>query len=230
MKKGLILQGGWQEHEPEMIANRFGSFLNKEGWKVEIENSLRCLEDDNHLSSFDLLIFCWTMGEITPEQLSNVRQAVAKGTGLAGCHGGLCDAFRNEPEWHFMTGGQWVAHPGGNQVTYKVEICRESSEILKGIEDFTVCSEQYYLHVDPAVEVLATTRFFNDLENSFYASNKSVDMPVAWTKYWGSGRIFYSSLGHNNQFFDNYPMAEQLIKQGLLWAGKSKEYAEKSEY
>ena len=137
----------------------------------------------------------------------------------------MCDSFRQDTEWQFMTGGQWVSHPGGDGVNYVVNIRRGSSPIIDGIEDFPVCSEQYYLHVDPAIEVLATTRF--PLVNYYHASNKIIDMPVVWTKYWGIGRVFYCSLGHHDDVFDNSPEAAVLMERGMLWASESKEHAEK---
>jgi type 1 glutamine amidotransferase len=124
-----------------------------------------------------------------------------------------------------MTGGQWVSHPGGDGVTYKVNIHHGSSPITEGLQDFEVCTEHYYLHVDPSIEVLASTRF--PLVNYYHAANKPVDMPVAWTKYWGLGRVFYCSLGHHDDVFD-HPTAELLMERGLVWAGEGKEYAEKN--
>ena len=122
-----------------------------------------------------------------------------------------------------MTGGQWVSHPGGDGIEYTVNICHGSSPITEGLSDFEVKSEHYYLHIDPAIEVLATTRF--PLVNYYHASNKPVDMPVAWTKYWGIGRVFYSSLGHHDDVFDKSPSAELLMERGMLWAAGGKEYA-----
>ena len=52
-----------------------------------------------------------------------------------------------------------MSHPGGNGIHYTVNIRKGSSPIVEGLEDFEVDSEHYYLHVDPAIEVLATTRF-----------------------------------------------------------------------
>jgi len=143
---------------------------------------------------------------------------------LAGCHGGLCDACRASTEWQFITGGQWVSHPGGDGITYTVNIRHGSSPIVEGIDDFEVVSEHYYLHIDPSIEVLATTRF--PLVNYYYAANKPVDMPVAWTKYWGLGRVFYCSLGHHDDVFDNAPSASALMERGMLWAADGKAYAQ----
>lgn len=163
------------------------------------------------------------MGEIKNEYVQNVAKAVGAGVGLAGAHGGMCDAFRNNPEWQFMTGGQWVSHPGGDGIDYTVDIRRGSSPIIEGLEDFPVKSEHYYLHIDPAVEVLATTRF--PIVNYYHISNKPVDMPVIWTKYWGNGRVFYNALGHHDDVFDNSPNAAILMERGMLWAAEGRKIA-----
>lgn len=227
MKKALIIQGGWHGHEPEKTSTRFAKMLlETEEWSVQIEDNLACLEDLAWLQEHDLLVMCWTMGEISKLQTQNVSHAVAHGMGLAGAHGGTVDAFRQDTHWQFMTGGQWVAHPGGDQVRYTVEIIPNSSPITAGLESFEVCSEQYYVHVDPAIEVLATTRFPHPDVPYYHISNKSVDIPVAWTKFWGNGRVFYQSLGHHDDVFDQSPSAHQLMKNGLLWAGESKQVAE----
>ena len=222
-KKALIFQGGWDGHEPELVAKRFASLLEKHGYRCTISDIQDCLADLDALKALDLIVPCWTMGEIRPEYSMNVSKAVASGVGLAGCHGGMCDAFRNDVEWQFMTGGQWVAHPGCDGVNYMVNVRRGSSPIVEGIEDFPVCSEQYYLHIDPAVEVLATTRF--PLVPYYHSSNKPVDMPVAWTKFWGNGRVFYCSLGHHDDVFDKSPEAQLLMERGMVWAAEGKAYA-----
>ena len=226
MKKALIFWGGWDGHEPDKVAKRFQKILEKNGYEVEVSDTLECLDDAEKLMELDLLVPCWTGGVLSGERVRNVSMAVSKGVGIAGCHGGMCDSFRDNTEWQFITGGQWVSHPGGDGVKYTVNVARNSSPLTEGIEDFEVCSEQYYLHVDPAVEVLATTRF--PVETYYHAANKPIDMPVVWTKYWGLGRIYYISLGHHDDVFDNSPNAQILIERGMLWAGEGKEYAIKN--
>jgi len=223
MKKALIFEGGWDGHEPKLVSARFRGLLEKNGYEAEIYSDLDCLADLERLMDLDLLVACRTMSEIKPEYVKNIARAVGGGVGLTGCHGGMCDAFRNDPEWQFITGGQWVSHPGGDSVQYTVNICKGSSPIVEGLEDFPVSSEQYYLHIDPAIEVLATTRF--PTVSYYHISNKPVDMPVAWTKYWGNGRVFYNSLGHHDDVFDKSPAAQILMERGMLWAGGGKQYA-----
>lgn len=224
MKKALIFQGGWDGHEPQLTSKRFQGLLEKNGYEAVISDDLACLEDLDKLLELDLLVACWTMGEIDNKYVINIAKAVGAGVGLAGCHGGMCDSFRQNTEWQFITGGQWVSHPGGDGVDYMVNVNHGSSEITEGIEDFPVCSEHYYLHVDPAIEVLATTRFPS--VPYYHISNKPIDMPVAWTKFWGNGRVFYTSLGHHDDVFDKSPNAEVIMERGMLWAGKGKAFAQ----
>ena len=227
MKKALIFQGGWDGHEPQLVSKRFAGILEKEGYKAEISDTLDCLADASILKQLDLLVSCWTMGEINNDYVLNIAEAVGAGVGLAGCHGGMCDSFRNNTNWQFMTGGQWVSHPGGDGIEYVVNINHGSSPIIEGINDFTVKSEHYYLHIDPAIEILATTVFPHPDVPYYHISNKPVAMPVVWTKYWGNGRVFYTALGHHDDVFD-IPEATEIMKRGMLWAGMGKEYALKN--
>src|SRR5690606_3308513 len=156
--KALIVWGGWDGHQPDLVAEIFRREIVAMGGEAEVYHTLDVFVEKD-LLAYDLIIPIWTMGEITPPQVKAVTEAVAAGVGLAGCHGGMCDAFRTCVEWQFMTGGQWVAHPGNDGVEYTVNIVKGSHPIVEGLEDFKVKSEQYYMHVDPAVKVLATTRF-----------------------------------------------------------------------
>lgn len=219
-KKALIVQGGWDGHEPEQVANIYKDLLVSEGFEVEISDSLDAYADAEKLKALNLIVPHWTMGEIDPQYVRNVSEAVISGVGLAGSHGGMCDSFRKNVDWQFMTGGNWVAHPGNDGIEYMVNIKQSSSPILEGLDDFKVVSEQYYLHVDPAVEVLATTRF--PVADGPHALNKAVDMPVVWTKRWGLGRVFYSSLGHAADIVA-MPEVSLIMKRGFLWAAEGKE-------
>ncbi len=211
---------GWTR--TQLTSARFAKLMEKNGYSCTISDTLDVCLDLEMLMGLDLIVACWTMDEIKKEVSENIAKAVGAGVGLAGCHGGMCDSFRQDVEWQFMTGGQWVSHPGGDNIDYTVNINKGSSPIVEGLDDFPVCSEHYYLHVDPAIEVLATTRF--PTISYYHISNKPVDMPVAWTKFWGNGRVFYTSLGHHDDVFDNSPNAQIIMERGMLWAAKGKEY------
>lgn len=208
MQQALIVQGGWTGHAPVEMAQLTAQMLTEAGFGVTVEDSLDAFRTHD-LSTFDLLVPIWTMGKIEGDQVKPVLEAVRAGVGLGGFHGGMCDAFRENTDWQFMTGGQWVAHPG-NIMDYTVQITRPDHPICAGVNDFAVTSEQYYLHVDPGVEVLATTVF---------ESVGGVVMPVAWTKSWGAGRVFYCSVGHQPSDFA-VPDVARLVRNGLVWAAR----------
>ncbi len=209
MKKALIVWGGWEGHEPEDVSKILAAALCDEGFEVEVEDSLEAFEDEEKLKDLDLIVPEWTMGEITPEQLKPVLAAVESGVGIAGLHGGMGDAFRQSTQWQFMVGGQWVAHPGGGDVTYDVEIVSQHA-IVDGIDDFEVTSEQYYMHVDPNNDVLAVT---------YFHKFGPAPVPVVWKRTWGQGRVFYSSLGHDAEVAaQEEPLT--IMTRGMKWAAR----------
>ena len=212
-KSALIVWGGWEGHTPERSARIVGELLEGHGFDVAIEATTEAFADAA-LGELDLIVPAITMSRIEREELTNLLAAVRAGTGIAGFHGLMCDTFRNEPDYQFMTGGQWVAHPGGI-IDYTVRVTRPDDPVVAGLADFAMHSEQYYLHVDPAVEVLATTTFGG--EHCPWVAG--VEMPVVWKKRWGAGRVFYSSLGHVRADFD-VPEAREIQRRGLLWASR----------
>ncbi|HUB26829.1 MAG TPA: ThuA domain-containing protein [Tepidisphaeraceae bacterium] len=221
-RKALIVWGGWDGHQPKEVAAIFARLLEAEKFSVEVRDSLDAFNDGAKLKSLSLIVPVWTMGTIGEEQLKNVCAAVRGGVGIAGCHGGMCDSFRAATEWQFMTGGQWVAHPGNDGVEYTVKITGGENPITAGISDFKVRSEQYYMHVDPAVNVLATTRF--PTADGPHVGNGPVDMPVVWTKVYGQGRVYYNSLGHQANIVSMPPVLE-LMRRGFLWAASGGSHA-----
>lgn len=217
MKRALIFQGGWQGHTPYETSMVFKAALEQHDFQVDVIDDLQFFNDYEAILPYDLLIPMWTMGTITHEQCQNICRAVAGGIGLAGCHGGMCDAFRDSTDWQFMTGAQWVAHPGGDGTPYTVRLV-PNTPFTEGLSDFSVVSEQYYIHVDPAVKVYAATDF--PVADGPYAANGTVSVPVVFTKMWGQGRVFYNSLGHTNKIFEDIPEAMELMLRGMLWAAR----------
>ena len=215
-KRALITWGGWPGHEPDKVAALFAEVLGAAGFEVEVTDSLACLDDKAALAALSLIVPIWTMSTVEAARTQNVADAVAGGVGLAGCHGGMCDAFRNDVVWQFMTGAQWVAHPGNDGVEYRVRMVGDDP-LVAGIGDFMVKTEQYYLHVDPAVKVHAVCDF--PLIDGPHAANGPVAMPVGFTKMWGRGRVYYNALGHHADVIDHGP-AREMIRRGMLWAAR----------
>jgi uncharacterized protein len=213
MREALIVWGGWSGHEPENGANIIGGMLEADGFKVYIENTTEAFADPA-IADMSLIVPIYTMSKIEKEELDNLTAAVRDGVGLAGYHGGMGDAFREAVDYQFMCGGQWVAHPG-NIIDYRVDITRPDDPIMKGLSSFPYRSEQYYMHVDPSNEVLATTTFSG--EHAPWV--EGVTMPVVWKRKHGKGRVFYSSLGHVASEFE-VPEMRTILHRGLLWAAR----------
>jgi type 1 glutamine amidotransferase len=213
-RRALILAGGWAGHEPEETSEIFRSELARASFDVVVARTLDALLDPGLGHDFDLIVPNWTMGELSSAQETALVEAVKSGTGLGGFHGGMGDAFRSATGYQFMVGGQFVAHPD-NHKDYVVHLVQRDDPLLAGLADFTFYSEQYYMHVDPSNEVLATTTFAT-AEAPWV--NGAV-MPVVWKRRFGAGRVFYSSLGHNAAQFD-VPEVRAITRRGLIWAAR----------
>jgi uncharacterized protein len=213
MREAMIVWGGWPGHDPDLCASMIRGWLKAEGFGVRLETTTEAFLDPA-LKNLSLIIPIYTMSKIEKSEALALCEAVKSGVGLAGHHGGMCDAFRDNVDYQFMCGGQWVAHPG-NIIDYKVDVTRPDDPVMAGIDSFEHRSEQYYMHVDPAIEVLATTTF-----NAGHAPwVDGVVMPVVWKKHFGQGRVFYSSLGHRAYELD-VPEIRTLMTRGMLWAAR----------
>ena len=213
-KSALVVWGGWEGHEPRQCVDIFAPYLREQGYEVEIADTLDVYLDERKLRALDLIVQVYTMSTITREQERGLLAAVKGGVGFGGWHGGMADAFRDNPNYQYMVGGQWVAHPGGI-IDYTVNIVDHSDPITAGLVDFAMHSEQYYMHVDPSNEVLATTTFGGE-HDPWIAG---CVMPVVWKRRYGEGKVFYCSLGHHASDFD-VPEACTIVQRGLLWASR----------
>ena len=212
MKRAMVTWGGWEGHEPKKCSDIFVEVLRSDGYEVEQYDTLDIYCDAAKMAGYDLIVPMWTMSTITKEQEKGLLEAVKAGAGIAGWHGGMADSFRNNTEYQWMVGGQWVAHPG-NIIDYTVNIIRHDDPIVAGLSDFQMHSEQYYMHVDPSNEVLATTTF----SGQYAPWTAGTVMPVVWKRMYGAGKVFYSSLGHVARDFD-VPEAKEIVRRGMHWA------------
>ncbi len=213
-KTALIVWGGWAGHQPKETVDIFAPWLEEQGFEVEISNTLDSYLDAGKMSTLTLVVQSVTMGQITAEQERGLLNAIRGGVGLAGWHGGLSDAFRSSTEYEFMVGGSFAAHPGG-AVDYDVHLTKRDDPILQGLQDFSMHSEQYYMLMDPSVDVMATTTF----SGKSVPAIAGVVMPVVWKKLYGKGRVFHSTLGHAAADFTS-PEARTIMQRGMLWAAR----------
>lgn len=216
MRSAMIIWGGWNGHDPEECAAIYRRWLHEDGFSVRVETDLEVLADPS-IHELSLIIPIYTMSTIEKHQVENLVKAVEGGVGLAGHHGGMSDAFRDSVEYQFVVGGQWVAHPG-NIIDYTVDVAKPEDPIMQGIKSFAYTSEQYYMHMDPSVEVLATTTFSGE----HAPWTKGVVMPVAWKRRYGLGKVFHSTLGHRASEFEVSEMAT-MLRRGVNWAARAED-------
>jgi type 1 glutamine amidotransferase len=210
MKKALIVQGGWNGHTPKECAEIFEKALTEKGFSVTVSDTLASYADETLMASVDLIVPIWTMGKIEPEQEKGLLKAVENGAGLAGFHGGMCDSFRGNIGYQWMTGGQFMSHPGNLYPQVKVNINDREHEITKGISEFILPNtERYWMLTDPSNKVLA----------HIYFEDFGVTMPFVWTKSWGKGRVFFAAWGHTYKDFD-VPQAKEIVLRGMQWAAR----------
>jgi type 1 glutamine amidotransferase len=216
-KRALVVRGGWEGHVPVPASDRYGKVLRESGFEVTLSDSLDSYLDEARLAATDLVVQCWTMGTMSSQQADGLSHAVRSGTGFAGWHGGIVDAFRGEPLYSLVTGGQFVYHPRGF-VRYQVRPVADRADhpVLAGVEAFTLTTEQYYVHVDPGIDVLAVSDFVAD---PAYPDLAGVVMPVTWTRRWGRGRVFVTTIGHSVSDLE-VPQVDAMIRAGMAWAAR----------
>ncbi|MFI6345764.1 ThuA domain-containing protein [Streptomyces sp. NPDC050560] len=214
-RRALVVRGGWEGHHPVTTTDSFLPFLEREGFTVQVSDSLDSYLDAELLAATDLVVQCWTMGALAPEATAGLAAAVRAGTGLAGWHGGIVDSFRGDVDYHQLTGGQFLMHPHGiHEHGVTIVPGRADHPVVKGLGDFRVTTEKYWMLTDPLIDTLATTTF--PAEDT---RDREVVMPAVWTRNWGAGRVFVSAIGHRPSDFD-VPEVRTLTERGLLWASR----------
>lgn len=210
--KTLVVRGGWDGHFPTESTDLFLPLLRAHG-AVTIAETLDAYADPD-LDGYDLIVQCWSMGALTDAQERGLTAAVRAGTGFAGWHGGVLATMYANLEYGFMVGGRFVSHPG-DVIDYRVEVVDEH-DVVAGVGSFDVRSEQYFCHTDPVTDVHATTTFSGEHGTPEIAG---AVVPVVWTRRYGSGRVFVSTLGHRPEEFD-VPQTLTVTERGLLWAAR----------
>jgi type 1 glutamine amidotransferase len=225
----LVVRGGWDGHQPVETTSMFLPFLEENGFTVRVEESPAVYADAEYMATVDLVVQTNTMSTIEKAEFEGLRAAVEAGTGLAGWHGGIADSYRNNADYLQLIGGQFAAHPGkapeertgeqsDNYMPHTIEMTEAAAEhpITRGIGDFELTTEQYWVLHDDYIDVLATT---TQAVRPWDPWTRPVTSPALWTRQWGKGRIFVSTPGHRVEVLEN-PTVRTIIERGLLWAAR----------
>jgi type 1 glutamine amidotransferase len=219
MKKALYLYGGWPGHFPYEVAEWIVPRMQEDGFAVQEVHDPGILERD--LTQYDLIVIGWTQSQTTEDlpdaAEQRLHEAVLNGTGIAGWHG-MAASFRASCQFSLIVGATVGDHPGGEgvPVPYTVRIVDQDHPVTDGVETFEMASEQYYMHLDRDVHVLAESTFSGE----HWPWIEGVVTPNAYVRTWGKGRVFYATPGHVPQELQ-IPAVERLVRQGLRWAARS---------
>lgn len=200
--KTLLFAGG-QIHDFKGCADVIEPILREAGEfdVTRVDDDLSALEAQN-IAPYDLIVFYYTVGSITDAQKNGLLNWVASGKGYVGIHS-AADSFRDCPEYRAMVGGHFITHPAYRQ--YQVSVVDPEHPITKELVEFNVTDEMYVTDYDPRVQVLASSLW------------KGEKMPVAWTKSWGKGSVYYLALGHDAAAC-KADVFKTLLVRGCLWA------------
>ncbi|WP_176086823.1 ThuA domain-containing protein [Martelella sp. HB161492] len=212
-RRAQIIWGGWPGHEPKACARLIAGMLEDDGFAVSLSGDLSLISAGETLAA-DLLVLIVTGEALGDIEARALTEAVRGGLGVAGFHAGLAASFKASAAFRYLAGVTFAGHPGGI-IDYHVDITRPDDPVMAGIEGFGYRSEQYYLHYDPSVDVLATTRF----SGAHDAATEGVVMPVVIKRRFGAGRIFYSALGHSPSELA-HPQAQLILRRGFAWAAR----------
>jgi len=126
--------------------------------------------------------------------------AIREGVGLVAFHGAI-KWFIDDYYYHLI-GGNYIKD--SEEENFQVKIVNQSHPITEYLEDFEIISEKYYLQFDPRNNILAEADFGD------------VKMPISWTKKFGDGRIFYTSLAHSPEhLFEKHSL--KMLIEAINW-------------
>lgn len=229
-RHALIVRGGWEGHKPVEATELFIPFLESSGFEVRIEEDNEVYADRETMDRTDLIVQSVTMSKLSAEAVAGLRGAVERGTGLAGWHGGIADSYRESSDYLQLIGGQFATHPPkhpdkrvgdetDNYLPHTVDLTDigRASEIMAGIEDFTLTTEQYWVLTDDLNDVLATT---THPVQPYLPWHRPLTSPAVWTRAWGAGRIFVATPGHSLVVLRDLNV-RTIIERGMLWASRT---------
>jgi uncharacterized protein len=173
-----------------------------------------------NLNYFDAVVF-YTTGELpmNDEQKAALMSFIKEdGKGFIGVHSAT-DTFYKWPEYGEMIGGWFDQHPW-NTFDAPILVEDKGHPSTKHMPDSFVIKDEIYQFKNYSRE---NTRVLMRLDASKLdlknprVHRQDQDFAVTWVKTHGKGRVFYSTLGHVEEVYDN-PMIKQMYVEGIKWA------------
>jgi len=192
-------------------------------WKVDFSDDYMALQPHN-LAKYDALVLNNTTN-LKTDRYRYVAPAlvdfVKYGKGLAVIHSGD-DGFNEVPDILYMIGGRFCGHPwgGGGTWSFKVEDPKSPLAAMFPKDGFKF-SDEIYMQAAPyfsrqALHVLVSLDLGDPatkeaLDKSDVRRRPDNDYAVAWVRRFGSGRVFYTSFGHDERAWLNGPTLKHIL-------------------
>ncbi|MHB0998778.1 MAG: ThuA domain-containing protein [Armatimonadota bacterium] len=201
MKKVLYVYGGPEFHPTEWAGNVLTQMLAEDGRFT--------LDMTDDLDAFAKLpngeysaVVVYTTGfhdDLTPEREKGLLEFIKNGGGFVGIHS-AADSFRGSRAYVDMINGEFLTHPEPHE--FNVSIVNKDHYLTTRVPDFSIYDEMYHLqNYDPSkVTLLAQTPW------------KGQQMPMAYVKDYGSGRVAYLANGHFHQSWNHLEFRKMLIR------------------
>lgn len=204
----------------------------KKGWDDKLKAHLATTLTPEILKQYDGYIFANTTGELPMPDRDALINEVESGKAFIAMHAGG-DTFHRFPRYIEMIGGEFDGHPWHEMVTMKVEDPQHPASAAWGKkEKFDIADEiyQYKNYSRAGKQVLISLDASNEetrarkkeqdgTEKTFFQRGKrdDRDYAVSWTRQQGQGKVFYTSLGHREEVWEN-PKYQAHILAGIKWA------------
>ena len=174
----------------------------------------------HNLDYFDAIFFFGVREiDLAADQREDLLSFVREdGKGFVAAHSGAT-AFFSWPEFGDMLGGRFDEHPWG--ITDATVVVDDAAfPAMKKFPKASVFNDEHYQLKDfsrDKVHVLAHLDASKLNLKAPLVHRKDADFPVAWTKSYGTGRVFYSTLGHADAAWDN-PIIQNMYFEAMKWA------------
>ncbi|MFD5712092.1 ThuA domain-containing protein [Streptomyces pharetrae] len=168
---------------------------------------------DAALDGYAAVVFLSTSGEVlTPAGRERLAGYVEAGGGFVGVHAAACTEY-GWPYYGELLGARFDRHPAHQPGKAVVEDrTHPATRHLPAVWAFT--DEWYDFRTNPRAR--ARVLVCAD-ESSYQGGGMGADHPLAWCRRQGSGRVFYTALGHAAEAYDD-PDFRQHLRGGIAWA------------
>lgn len=188
-------------------------------YTVDISDDPSVFTPEN-LKKYDAIVLNNNTGEwlTTPTLRQALLDFVSSGKGLVGIHA-ASDGNYTWPEFGKLIGGYFENHPWTSKDTVTLKLNRPKHPVVKAFVDRPLeINDEIYQIKDPysadaVLELISLDTAKTDM-NKKGITRTDGDFPVAWVHRYGKGRVFYTSLGHNEHLYSN-PMILQHYLDGL---------------